>query len=63
MTHTLPERACKAPHQHRMINRTADMRIRPEHALVYKSFVCLNPPGMTVVWEGNDLGELKCTGT
>lgn len=39
------------------------MNIGPEHALVSKLFLCLNPLGTAVVWEGNDLGKLKCTGT
>lgn len=63
MTHRLPERACKPLREHRMINRPENVRTGPEHALVCESFVCLNPPGMMVVWEGNDLGKLKCTGT
>lgn len=43
--------------------QTGSMKSEPAHALVYESFVCQNPPGMTVIWEGNGLGKLKCTGT
>lgn len=43
--------------------QTGSMKSEPAHALVYESFVCLNPLGMAVIWEGNGLGKLKCTGT
>lgn len=61
MTQRLPKRACKPPHKHKTIE--TKNKNKPEHALVYKSLVCLNAQGMPVVWEGNDLGKLKCTGT
>lgn len=60
---TLPEESTQPAALTHDDKQSRNMRNGPENTLVYKSFVHLNPPGVVVVWEGNDLGKLKCTGT
>lgn len=58
MTSRLLVRACTTQGD----KQTGSMKIGL-NTLLFISFVCLNPQRVTVIWEGNDLGKLKCTGT